>query len=426
MLLECLLLEGTMILISHKIKFAISGALIVPLFGRIALHGTNYEYDLYRYFMPLIVGTFSGYLIGLMKDKWLVANKNLTKTNEVMKQEIEEHKLSRKALQESKGQSKRYLEAIDSMGMGLFIVNSDYHIRHMNKTMIKWFGDKRGLICHQSISGLGSPCTYCKLKSVIKSNRIVHYTPVTPDGRSFDILCYPIQNTDGSISKMGIFRDITEMTKAAETLRESEKRFLLLSESLADIVYEFDSKEKFTYVNEAGVRIFGYSKDELLGKIQVRDTITKEEYARSKEAIGEIFKGKTIVEERTFIRKDGSIFVGEIHSGPIYKGKNVIGARGIIRDITERKQAEEEREKLINKLQEALEDVKTLSGLLPICANCKKIRDDKGYWNQIEGYIQKYSEVKFSHGMCPECSDKLYGDEDWYIDMKKKEKGRRQ
>ena len=90
--------------------------------------------------------------------------------------------------------------------------------------------------------------------------------------------------------------------------------------------------------------------------------------------------------------------------------------------VRERKQAEKEREQLINELQEALANVKTLSGLLPICANCKKIRDDKGYWNQIEGYIQTHSEAKFSHSMCPECSDELYGKEDWYIEMKNKEK----
>ena len=60
-----------------------------------------------------------------------------------------------------------------------------------------------------------------------------------------------------------------------------------------------------------------------------------------------------------------------------------------------------------------------MRGLLPICSHCKKIRDDKGYWNQIEGYIQTHSEAKFSHGMCPECSDELYGKEDWYIEMKK-------
>ena len=73
-------------------------------------------------------------------------------------------------------------------------------------------------------------------------------------------------------------------------------------------------------------------------------------------------------------------------------------------------------------LQKAISEVKTLQGILPICANCKKIRDDKGYWSQIEGYIQSHSQAKFSHGMCPECSEKLYGKEDWYIEMKNEEK----
>jgi hypothetical protein len=77
----------------------------------------------------------------------------------------------------------------------------------------------------------------------------------------------------------------------------------------------------------------------------------------------------------------------------------------------ERKQAEAEREKLIHELQEAMAKVKTLSGMLPICASCKKIRDDQRYWNQIEAYIRDHSEAEFSHGICPECMKKLYPDE---------------
>jgi FixJ family two-component response regulator len=79
-----------------------------------------------------------------------------------------------------------------------------------------------------------------------------------------------------------------------------------------------------------------------------------------------------------------------------------------IRYALERKRSEAERERLIQELQNALAQVKTLSGLLPICASCKKIRDDKGYWNQIEGYIEKHSDAVFSHGICPECANKLY------------------
>ena len=80
----------------------------------------------------------------------------------------------------------------------------------------------------------------------------------------------------------------------------------------------------------------------------------------------------------------------------------------LLRDITERRLAEKEREKLIAELRDALANLKRLSGLLPICASCKKIRDDQGYWHQVENYMQDHSEVEFSHGICPECAAKLY------------------
>jgi CheY-like chemotaxis protein len=73
-----------------------------------------------------------------------------------------------------------------------------------------------------------------------------------------------------------------------------------------------------------------------------------------------------------------------------------------------RHKAEEERERLIHELEDALAEIKTLRGILPICSSCKKIRDDEGYWNQLEAYIQEHSEAVFSHGLCPECGKKLY------------------
>src|SRR4030042_1216418 len=74
------------------------------------------------------------------------------------------------------------------------------------------------------------------------------------------------------------------------------------------------------------------------------------------------------------------------------------------------RQADEDKSKLIIQLQPSLSEIKKLSGLLPICSSCKKIRDDKGYWNQIESYIREHSEAEFSHGICPECAKKLYPD----------------
>ncbi len=86
----------------------------------------------------------------------------------------------------------------------------------------------------------------------------------------------------------------------------------------------------------------------------------------------------------------------------------LVGTVHVARDISEQKQAAQVRERLIGELQETLANVKVLSGLLPICAACKKIRDDKGSWEQIEVYIRNRTDAKFSHGICPECARELY------------------
>lgn len=80
----------------------------------------------------------------------------------------------------------------------------------------------------------------------------------------------------------------------------------------------------------------------------------------------------------------------------------------------ERELVQKDKEIKILELQEALQEVKTLQGLLPICANCKKVRDDSGYWHRIESYIENRSQAVFSHGMCPECLEKFYGDQKWF------------
>jgi hypothetical protein len=77
-------------------------------------------------------------------------------------------------------------------------------------------------------------------------------------------------------------------------------------------------------------------------------------------------------------------------------------------DITARRMAEEERDKIDLDRKEALSKVKKLAGMLPICSSCKKIRNDEGYWQQIEAYIRDHSDAAFSHGICPECASKLY------------------
>jgi hypothetical protein len=84
----------------------------------------------------------------------------------------------------------------------------------------------------------------------------------------------------------------------------------------------------------------------------------------------------------------------------------------VFTDITDRKHIEKERERIIEELQVALEEANTLQGLFPICANCKNIRDDAGFWQKIEKYIQDHSDAKFSHSICPDCIKKLYPEMD--------------
>jgi FixJ family two-component response regulator len=111
-------------------------------------------------------------------------------------------------------------------------------------------------------------------------------------------------------------------------------------------------------------------------------------------------------------KDDRDIDLAAMHAGAAdYLVKGQIDAKLLERSIRyaiERKRAEQERERLISDLQEALANIKTLRGLLPICASCKKIRDDSGYWSQLEIYLRSHAEVDFSHGLCPDCIIQLY------------------
>jgi len=115
--------------------------------------------------------------------------------------------------------------------------------------------------------------------------------------------------------------------------------------------------------------------------------------------------------ETTRVRKDGGSIDVYVTISPI-KGPDgkIIGASSISYDITERKRIEDERTRMIAQLNETLSKVRTLSGLLPICASCKKIRDDKGYWQKLETFVHEHSNAEFSHSICPECMERLYPD----------------
>lgn len=170
-----------------------------------------------------------------------------------------------------------------------------------------------------------------------------------------------------------------------------------------------EENEKIVYMNIGYARLYGCeSQSELMGYhiselAAPHDLERLLEYGR-KRARGE--EAPTLydfqIRSKTGHTIDLEASISTFNSG----GNHYIVT--FARDIMERKRNEREREKLIRELQDALSRIKTLSGLLPICANCKKIRDDKGYWNQIEHYIEKHSQAQMTHGICPDCAAKLY------------------
>jgi FixJ family two-component response regulator len=111
---------------------------------------------------------------------------------------------------------------------------------------------------------------------------------------------------------------------------------------------------------------------------------------------------------------DHQLYIEAMEAGAAdYMVKGEINAPLLERSIRyaiARKQAAEDQEHLIAELKNALAEIKTISGLIPICAGCKKIRDDEGFWQQLESYLSQHSDAMFSHGLCPECVKRLYPD----------------
>ncbi len=163
------------------------------------------------------------------------------------------------------------------------------------------------------------------------------------------------------------------------------------------------------YANPAFCRIFEYALKEVIGKNATELFSTKE--IRTFSDVIEIINISQ-EQSREFIvkRKDDTKLFVEVSAASVTSvSGNTVGRMASFIDITKRKEIENDREELIKKLQHALDTIKVLRGIIPICASCKKIRDDKGFWNHLEAYLKENSEAVFSHGICPECSEKLYG-----------------
>ena len=234
---------------------------------------------------------------------------------------------------------------------------------------------------------------------------------------------------DGEVTGMiGYTLDVSEQERIQKALADSEQRLADIIDFLPDATWVIDNNHRVIAWNQAIERLTGIKKNEMIGKGDYahavpfygirrpllidlaldRDKKWEEKYLALKERDGILMEGESFHPDMG----DRGLYVAGT-AGKIYNAEgDVVGAIETVRDITAVKRSEQERERLIAELQKALSEVRALSGMLPICSSCKKIRDDKGYWNQIEAYIREHSEADFSHSICPECVTKLYPDLD--------------
>lgn len=206
-------------------------------------------------------------------------------------------------------------------------------------------------------------------------------------------------------------RLIAKVARLIERKRTEEPlaRLAWIVENSEEAIIGTTLEGTITSWNFGAEHVYGYMAEEVLGRpvFSIIPSDSREELER---ILNRINNGESISRFQTRrLRKDGKVIDVSVTASPIKDARDkVIGASAISRDITDRIQAEKEREHLIKELQNALAEVKTLRGILPICMNCKKIRDDEGAWRQLETYISEHTDANFSHGVCEPCAKSIY------------------
>ncbi|MCK4979232.1 MAG: PAS domain-containing protein [Candidatus Delongbacteria bacterium] len=201
------------------------------------------------------------------------------------------------------------------------------------------------------------------------------------------------------------------LIKENKHLQQKEVKYRKMLESIGDHVSLIDKNYNIVWANKIAKSIYG--KD-IIGKKchQVYHNSDKPCEPYPCLTMKTLQDGKVHKHESTsFDKKGNKIYLNCSANVAVFdeRGKP-LEAIEVSSNITQQKLAEKERDKLIKELKEAIDKINVLNDLLPICAKCKNIRDDKGYWYKVEEYFDKHTETKFSHSICPDCKKELYGD----------------
>ena len=193
--------------------------------------------------------------------------------------------------------------------------------------------------------------------------------------------------------------------RRARAHAESAAKYLAaIVESSDDAIYGVKLDGTVVSWNRAAERIYGFRAGEIIGR-NISILYPDERLDELIDTMERIKRGDHVGRSETSrVCKGGRLVPVSVTVSPMKNGDGKIsGASVIARDITTRKREDQERIRLIQELTDALGRARILAGLLPICANCKRIRNDHGYWQQVESYISEHSDAVFTHGMCPDC-----------------------
>jgi len=238
-------------------------------------------------------------------------------------------------------ESQRLISILDAIEDGMYIIDADYTLEFMNKAMVRDFGEGIGKKCYQVINNSDEICPWCRAKEVFEGETIRWEQHVPGVDRTYDLLEQPLENADGTISKLSICRDITQRKKREEKIRASEEDYSRLFDHVGSGVYISSKEGKFLNANQALLNMLGYKSKEEFLKID----IAKDLYLRSegRRKFQEMIEkdGQVIDLEVDFKRKDGTPIsvLHTSHARYDSKGK-VLGYEGLNVDQTQRKQME--------------------------------------------------------------------------------------
>ena len=347
----------------------------------------------------------------------------------VIMRDITERKRAEEELRESSELLRTFMNAIDESA---FLMDREGRILAANETVAKRFGKTVQKFIGLTVDQILPPeVTRIRKKhaaEVVRTKKPVRFEDERM-GRVIDNSIYPVFNAQGEVGAVAIVGyDVTDRKLAEEAIQQNEKKLRDITASLGEGLYVLNDRGEVTFMNPEAERLLGWTEDELRHR-NIHNAIHSRKPDGSPLSFDEC-KMHNVIQLGTrffshnqmFMRKDGTLFPASVISTPLKENDRVTASITVFRDISDIKQVEGEREKLITDLQKALAEIKTLHGILPICSSCKKIRDDKGSWHQMEAYILDHTDAEFSHGLCADCAKKLYPE--YYKEEDSKDKGR--